>query len=309
MVKPIKYNHSAMPKSILKYFCSLGNTRSYFQKKGEPPVYGEKLRPFNTQYLYFSNGKAYYCYMLERYYEIFEKDLIKGKIRSKEGKVLTEETVNEYLVEYAKGFNRGIEIFENEIKIDDKINLNDIDTIYKIFERVYGSMVEHGCIASYDIEFINSETRIFLSKQTLYWQGVHGGSYYKAWELILNNPLRFVDLFDGNHARSKNSNSITDKVDNNIDYNKWNELSFGLFEYFYLHFNTSKPKTKFISIWHYLEYNTDDNFVFNFSQVEYMRYIKEKHSIELKKMNKPSNFDSKQLPVLEKHYKEYLKLL
>lgn len=91
-----------------------------------------------------------------------------------------------------------------------------------------------------------------------------------------------------------------------IELDKWNEKTAKLFEYFVRNYNSTPPIQKFINIWHFLKYDTDKDFLFNWSHKKYSYMVNRAYGIEIKKINKPNNYASIQYGIMKNIYNEYL---
>ncbi|MBK7965974.1 MAG: hypothetical protein IPK10_12290 [Bacteroidetes bacterium] len=196
-IEHLKYNSSTLPKSIYKYFCSLGNQRSFSVVNGKTTYY-DLLPPFNRSFLFIENGTEYSCFILEKYYELFKIYLSRGEIKDEKGNVLNEKTIYEFLVDYAKGFNKGYNDFKDTISKTDLFEKSNTDLAYKIFERVYPSFTraKDGNITVTKGDFHNKKLKQYITKELFYEAGYEGGEFFKAWELILKSPLLFKSFFD-----------------------------------------------------------------------------------------------------------------
>lgn len=196
-IEHLKYNSSTLPESIYKYFCSLGNQRSFSVVNGKTTFY-DLLPPFNRSFLFKENGTEYNCFILEKYYELFNNSLSRGDIKDENGIVLNEKTIYEFLVSYAKGFTKGYNDFKETISKTDLFEISNTDLAYNIFERVYPSFTKakDGNITVIKGDLHNKKLKQYITNELFYEAGYEGGEYFKAWELILKSPMLFKEFFD-----------------------------------------------------------------------------------------------------------------
>lgn len=122
------------------------------------------------------------------------------------------------------------------------------------------------------------------------------------WRLnVVPEIIKYLENKKTSQSETKQKNIGTEKE---FSPNHWNEVTFNLFNYFVENYNATFKKQKFINIWFYLEYHTLDHFVFDFTKDEYAKYVLKEFSVQLKKLNKPENFE-KQLGILNGHYTKY----
>ena len=93
-----------------------------------------------------------------------------------------------------------------------------------------------------------------------------------------------------------------------FDVNFWDKDCFGLFNFLSDNYNATAQKQKFINIWFYLKYHTRSSYVFNYPKDKYKPYILSRFNIDIKKLNKPNNFDN-QLIILNNHFTNYCNML
>ena len=203
-------NWSAIPKIIKDEFCKYGNIRSSISTRNSTgkmdTTYGDYLHPYKMKFKV--DELEYYC--IERYYDDLINFIKSGVIFDSEDNQLTVKTIKQYLLEYAKGFNKGYLEFENTLKASNNIFQDTSEQIaFKVFSRVYGNFnVKSGNFKltselendnkielkkKYDVKLI-----MRVTADNFFQSGVEGGEFYKAWEIILNNPTIFKKIFDDN---------------------------------------------------------------------------------------------------------------
>ena len=203
-------NLVTIPDIIYKELSKHGDEKSfksYKDKTGKQITeYGNLMPPFKT---YFNYGEfGFWC--LEKYYKIFQLYLKKGQYFDLDLNQLNAETIMPYLNEYAKGFEDGYIYFEEKIKQKNNIfSITNEQIAHKVFSRIYGFVsVETGNFKygglsketeqnelkqKYNIDFV-----FIIKKDLLYQSGFGGGGFFKAWEIILNNPTLFKSIFEEN---------------------------------------------------------------------------------------------------------------
>lgn len=218
-IKPIStgINWAIIPKIIYKEFCKYGNERSFSSIRNETgemiTTYGELLPPYYTRFNHVENG--FYC--LEKHYDYLISDLKKGVYFDVDFNQLNRITILPFLNEYGKGFQYGYNNFENSFKDNSSLfSRRDEDIALRIFSRIFGFFsIKVGAFSfgiSSDLEKaeeIKKEKSIkfikIIKKKNFYESGISGGEFFKAWEIILNNPLIFKPIFEENIIEFNNT--------------------------------------------------------------------------------------------------------
>jgi hypothetical protein len=188
------------------------------------------VHPFSLQYVV---DEYEYC-MLEKYSDKMNNKICNGELIDKEGNQITRESIEPYLKKYAIGFNEAYFSYQKALESHNSIfNLSSKEMAYKIFLRACGKNIKNGnfldMIPISKIRFYEekaypiSEHRLIVSSE-IYKKGLETGEFYKAWEIILNNPNLFESIFEENlnclvvkdKARSKHKNIIEDKDEKKI---------------------------------------------------------------------------------------------
>ena len=203
-------NWSAIPKIIKDEFRKYGNIKSSVSTRNKlgffETTYGDYLFPYITRFKI--DEFEYYC--IEKYYDDLMSFLKSGVLFNNEHEQLKYDSLKQYLLEYAKGFNKGYLEFENTLKASNNIFQDTSEQIaFKVFSRVYGNFnVKSGNFKltselendnkielkkKYDVKLI-----MRVTADNFFQSGVEGGEFYKAWEIILNNPTIFKKIFDDN---------------------------------------------------------------------------------------------------------------
>jgi hypothetical protein len=121
---------------------------------------------------------------------------LKEKLESKEYIFFDKNDINPFIMEYKKGFTKGYYDFENSLKINNSpFNVTNEIIAHNIFRRVYNTSNKNG----YFIPFAENENlkehSLYMDLANFYDGGICGGEFFKAWELILNNPTVFEPIF------------------------------------------------------------------------------------------------------------------
>jgi len=200
----LKYNRATLPQSIFNYFLKFGRW------DGE-----EMLPPFNRKFWFTDNQNiSYECFMLEMSWEFHENDVKNGRLHDENGNTLNEDSINEYRISYAKGFYKGYSEFLDCLNQKSVFKLSNNDIAYKIFERIYPDFLfaKFGNINLQHVNMDSDNIWYFITKQGYFSEGYEGGEYYKAWEIILSNPMQFVSFFD---EKVKALKDIQQNIDTN----------------------------------------------------------------------------------------------
>lgn len=224
-------NWSAIPKIIKAEFCKYGNIRSSISTRNRTgqmdTTYGDYLHPYKMKFKI--DELEYYC--IERYYDDLFDFLKNGVLFDNDDNQLTIKTINQYLIEYAKGFQKGYLEYEGTLKNTNTIFQNTSEQIaQKVFARVYGNFTVKSGNFKLTSELDNERTNelknknnvklvIRVTSENFFQSGIEGGEFYKAWEIILNNPTIFKPIFDDNIEMPLKTNQKEDMVliDNGIE--------------------------------------------------------------------------------------------
>jgi hypothetical protein len=224
-------NWSAIPKIIKDEFCKYGNIRSSVSTRNSTgqmdTTYGDYLHPYKIKFKV--DELEYFC--IERYYDDLVNFIKNGVLFDSEGNQLTLKTIKQYLIEYAKGFQKGYLEYESTLKNTNTIFQNASEQIaHKVFSRVYGNFTIKSGNFKLTSEFDNEKTNVLKSKHSVklimrvtsenfFQSGIEGGEFYKAWEIILNNPPIFKTIFDDNITKPIKPDQKEDMIliDNGIE--------------------------------------------------------------------------------------------
>lgn len=217
-------NWSAIPKIIKAEFCKYGNIRSSISTRNSTgqmdTTYGDYLHPYKMKFKI--DELEYYC--IERYYDDLFDFLKNGVLFDNDDNQLTIKTINQYLIEYAKGFQKGYLEYESTLKNTNTIFQNTSEQIAQsVFARVYGNISVKSGNFKLTSELNNERTNelknkknvklvIRVTTENFFQSGIEGGEFYKAWEIILNNPTIFKPIFDDNIEIPVKTNQKEDMV-------------------------------------------------------------------------------------------------
>jgi hypothetical protein len=211
-------NFITLPKSIYDELITNSNDRSFTSHRNDNgefvTVDGEYLRPF---FIYF-NGE-YNFYINHKHIECLEYRLKKGNCFDKDYNKIDVQNIYPFYKYYNDGFIKGYNEFENSLKNNTSLfSVTNEQIAFKIYSRVTRSEFlseKNGSFKLVNDSFSNKETdkrickengiqfTIKILEENFFESGFYGGEFYKAWEIILNNPTVFEPIFE-RHIKSKN---------------------------------------------------------------------------------------------------------
>jgi len=187
----------------------------------------------------------YDFYVNHKHLEYLERMLERGICFDKDYNKLDTQTIYPFYKYYNDGFLKGYNEFENSLKNNTSLfNITNEQIAFKIFSRV----IRNGIIKENDGNFklvndafSNKEIdkkicdehgikfTIKIYKENFFKSGFNGGEFYKAWEIILNNPTVFEPIFLKNNKNEKEliepeaidliDTNTTEKIKKNEDKN------------------------------------------------------------------------------------------
>jgi hypothetical protein len=227
-----------LPPSILKAYKEIGKFKSlYINDDGGEILNSYDLGPFDS--LPGETILEYYC-LEENYLYLL------SKIEDKTFIFFDNRPLDLYLYEYAKAFNKGYNDFEKNLNKKQKaLDETQEQKALKIFSYVLNAKYKNGYFGditdTYE-QFKDKKNRYIGDDEFTEW-GLQGGQFYKAWEIILNNPLVFDPLFLKYYNSNETNNSLisenTEKKINKKVPAKYHALTY-LLE---LKMNNQKPPT------------------------------------------------------------------
>lgn len=183
-------NKDILPTSIIKAYENIGNFKDLYITEKE----GEILNSYNLGPFENLPGKTlleYYC-LEENYINLI------SKIEDKTYIFFDNNPLDLYLYEYAKAFHKGYNDFEKNLNQKPKtIDEPQEQKALKIFSYVLNAKYKNGYfgdVTENHKDFKDRKGRYVSNDEFSEW-GYQGGQYYKAWEIILNNPIVFEPFF------------------------------------------------------------------------------------------------------------------
>jgi hypothetical protein len=138
---------------------------------------------------------------------------------------------------------------------------------------------------------------------------------------LTNDGIEKVNFIEKWILENKSSNTITQpqqetKTDapppKEYNTSQFNDFTYKLFNHIIEEYTTSKGKVKFINIWYFLKRDiiNKQNIMFNFTQDAYKIFVKQKHTIEIKKFEKAAfKYEDTEKGILQNITTIYLKNL
>jgi hypothetical protein len=191
-----------------------------------------------------------------------------------------------YLYEYAKAFILAYSEFETILNQNQTLIADTQEQkALKIFSYVLNAKYKNGYFGGEyeNIEELKNKKGMYVTNDDMYDWGYKGGQYYKAWEIILNNPLIFEPLFEKFFV-VKTIDKIEIEVANPHPQVFSNLKSFQLFEKLYFQFKDSNNKMADFSFIYRKMYN--DAYILNHYKPQmFIGWInKEPYNISLDKI-------------------------
>jgi hypothetical protein len=206
-------NFNSLPKSIYDELITNSNDRGFTvtkNDKGEAiTIDGEYLRPL---FMYFSGDYNFYLNL--KHYDYLERRLKDGNCFDKDYNKLDVKTIYPFYKYYNDGFLKGYNEFENSLKNNTSLfSITNEQIAFKIYSRVTRNGIikkNDGNFKLVNDSFSNKEIdekickeygiklTIKIYEENFFESGFNGGEFYKAWELILNNPTVFEPIFKAN---------------------------------------------------------------------------------------------------------------
>lgn len=207
-------NKDILPESIIKAYNQLGTFKSLYitelKDKTIKNIYQDDLDPFKN--IEDKILLEYYC---------IESNYLNFLSRLNDGWLVFSgiHSLDSLFFEYAKAFITAYSEFETLLNTNQSL-IEDTrkQRALKIFSYLLNAEYKNGYFGDVfdnNEEFKNRKGRI-ISNIELYEWGYNGGQFYKAWEIILNNPLIFEPLFIKYYTDSKINNTNV-VVDNKTD--------------------------------------------------------------------------------------------
>lgn len=183
-------NKDILPISILNAFNNVGNFEHlYINEKDDKILNSYGLDSFDS--LPGETLIEYYC-LEENYLNLL------SKIKNKTYIFFDKLPLDLYLYEYAKAFQKGYIDFEKNLnQKQTTIEEPQEQKALKIFSYVLNAKYKNGYFGdiSENHEAIKDRKGRYISNDEFSEWGFQGGQYYKAWVIILNNPIVFESFF------------------------------------------------------------------------------------------------------------------
>lgn len=212
-------NWRTIPKVIKDEFSKNGHIREETYRRNDKGVmevtYGGIMRPIFDHYKY----ECVDFYVNIKFIERFDEPMDLGLVFDEDLNVISYNNIKPFYIEYSKGFKKGYSEFEDTFKKDNPLfGTSNEHIAYKVYSRVLNE--KKGSFPMYSTpKFRQSDLEIKirkekglkllfkLNKESFFNSGFEGGEFYKAWEIILNNPTIFESIFKANE---KNENEAID---------------------------------------------------------------------------------------------------
>lgn len=216
-------NFNAIPKDIYKELCSHSDIRNAVSKRNKEgkfiTEYGELTKPMFMHYKLNENS----FFINQKHISFLQADLDDGRCFDANGVKITRENISPYYIEYGRGFNKGYRDFESYLKTNDSLFSTTNEQIsHKVYSRVKRDLFklndgritlgyalgENDKMLSEIREKYKLKHALILKKDSFFQNGINGGEFYKAWEIILNHPTLFEQFFKNEKNEKPKDNII-----------------------------------------------------------------------------------------------------
>tara|TARA_R110001583_G_scaffold171820_3_gene325556 strand:- start:1217 stop:2230 length:1014 start_codon:yes stop_codon:yes gene_type:complete len=224
-------NFSTIPKCISDELKTHGDIRESISIRNEKGKMITKEGNFMRPLFMFFDYNDLNFYVNSKYLFHLFKLLDLGVCFDTKYNKLNRNNIDIYYNEYSKGFNKGYNEFENSIKDSNTIFSTSNEQIaFKIYSQIKQDgftnkigdfKLVNNSLVNKDIEdkiCLENNIKIIyqLTESNFFESGINGGKFYKAWELILNNPTVFEPIFLKDIiAKTQPTQQI--EIDKNID--------------------------------------------------------------------------------------------
>jgi hypothetical protein len=296
-------NFVTIPNVLLDELKKISNQRSYSSSRGTDgkmkTTYGEKMEPL---FIYFSE---YNFYLNDFYYNELFKKIDLEVCFDENGIKINRENIKSFFTEYGKGFVKGYNEFErNTTKSNSLFTETNEQISYKIYSRIkehfiYNKNGNFKTPIKNEKVVPNINFTFLFKKKNFFESGFNGGEFYKAWEIILNNPTIFEPIFikaniENDKTKKEKSSEISKNpfphifINENI-YNCFIEYIEKHILEFYSDISYLKKRLEKEKLIHYHKDNNFVKFLFEnkfITQSNYENYFLES---KLKSLNKSFN--------------------
>jgi hypothetical protein len=200
-------NWRTIPKAIKEEYSKNGHLREETHRRNDKGIievtYGGIMRPVFSHYKFENVDFFVNLKFIEHLDELMDL----GLVFDEELNVVSNKNIKPFLIEYSKGFNKGYFEFESTFKKDNSLfNNSNEQIVYKVYSRVINEKKgSFPMYSSFELSQSDLEKKIRkekgikilfkLKKESFFNSGFEGGEFYKAWEIILNNPTIFEPIF------------------------------------------------------------------------------------------------------------------
>lgn len=200
-------NWRTILKVIKDEFSKNGHLREETHRRNDSGnmtvTYGQIMRPMFVHYNYDSLN----FFVNDKFINKFYEPLDLGIIFDENLNPITKKNLKPFFYEYSNGFNKGYSEFEDTLKKDTPLFGTSTEHIaYKVYSRIMtdkkGSFPMYGTFKGLQSDLEkrirkerNLKVLFKLKKESFFNSGFEGGEFYKAWEIILNNPTIFESIF------------------------------------------------------------------------------------------------------------------
>lgn len=175
---------------------------------------GEHFNGYNcyafTHYISFSDFHINYPKLP---WKMHNEEIAQGFLFNELGEQLDKEKFIPLYRKYAEGFFQGYDSYEDEIRKKTSLFSNDSKAIAKsIFKRIEG-WVDYGHFEFEDFcdddfkKLIQAKFKVknpkMCTAENFYEKGYQRGTIFKTWEIIIDNPSLFIDLFEEEKDQSR----------------------------------------------------------------------------------------------------------
>lgn len=215
-------NFGTIPKVILKELRQFSNIRSSVSTRNAKGIMEKVEGDFiNPMFIYFSE---YNFYLNEVYFNELLKNIDLEICYDEKGIKINRKNIKTFFKEYGKGFITGYNEFESNTKKPSSLFIETNEQIsYKIYSRIKEHFINNKngdfkIEASINAikEVPNINFTFLFKKENFFESGFNGGEFYKAWEIILNNPTIFEPIFiKANSENDKTKNEKSSEINKN----------------------------------------------------------------------------------------------
>lgn len=248
-------NFGTIPKVILKELRQFSNIRSSVSTRNAKGIMEKVEGDFiNPMFIYFSE---YNFYLNEVYYNELLKNIDLEICYDEKGDKINRKNIKTFFKEYGKGFITGYNEFESNTKKPSSLFIETNEQIsYKIYSRIKEHFI-YNKNGNFKIEapiknekvVSNINFTFLFKKKNFFESGFYGGEFYKAWEIILNNPTIFEPIF------------IKAKLENEKTKNgKSSEFNKNPYPYIFINEDVYKGFMKYLNK-HIIDFHKDYSFL------------------------------------------------